>query len=269
MSDVRTPGFVGDLIPTSGRGEVAGVTRHAIHVRWDDGSWIGLVDRRGDRFPWCLQLQGLPSGIERGCGASADASHLHLGGAAYRTTERSGLPQVVGRWQSWPRIAARYESLVAPYRSLLSSIDRRVLRHYERGLSTIAGDRVSFENATDAFVGAGSGLTPFADDLIVGSSAAFATSGGRASERATEPDLRLGLEARTSPLSAWFLAMAYHDHFGESLLAVAAAALAADGHALAGALPRLTDLGSSSGTGMALGLQLGFTALAEKEPLPC
>lgn len=262
MHERHAAWFVGDLVPSHGRGEVAGVYRHAIHLRWTSGAWYGIVDRHGDRFPWGMQLPDLPREVEVGMPVTATDTVLRVGRHEVMTQPRHHLPLPATRVEAWKRTRALLDDLLIPPSRALHPFDREVLAQAR----VILADREEapwtlLENAGE-LVGAGGGLTPFGDDVLVGVMAGFAAAGQPVTTGMPTSPIR-----RTTELSAWFLEMARCCRFGGALVELSFAV--GDATRLRRALPSLLALGSSSGTGMALGFAMGLQATFSKEFRPC
>lgn len=262
MYERHTTWFVGDLVPCNGRGEVAGVYRHAIHLRWSSGAWYGIVDRRGDRFPWGIQLPDLPRLVEVGMPVTATDEVLRLGRHEVVTLPRRRLRNPTTQVEAWQRSHALVEELLVIPSQALHPLDREVLAQARAILTVSAAAPSTLLERSGALVGAGGGLTPFGDDVLVGVMAGFTAAGQRVAT-----SMPMLPTHRTTELSAWFLEMARCGRFGGALVELSAAI--GDEKRLRRALPQLLALGSSSGAGMALGLAMGLQATFSKEFRPC
>lgn len=262
------PTFVGDLVPRHGCGEVALKTSGAILIRWDDGAWTGVTGPDGDRHCWTLQLDVMPLGIEPGQAVMANSQDLVvMDRQVVSTKHRDHLPAArVGRVRPHLRVGHARRGLIAASEGL-DQLDRAVLARYEDALASVGKGELAFPALMNDLVGAGSGLTPFADDLIVGTTALVAGV-ARTVPPPPEPvarDRLEDLERRTSNVSAWILYMAAQFRFSAGLVAFVAALAQERARAVDQSLDRLCRVGSTSGIGMALGVQLGCHHLLRRE----
>lgn len=255
---------VGDLVPREGRGQVVGAHRHGIHLRWHTDVWTVVVDATDDVYPWGVRVRSLPPGITADAHATVQDGVLRVGDAAIRIAPRhaddheplAATRRPVVDPAGWLEARPQFHRLVRGFVERLDPLDRRVWKRHSAALREHPiVDRVEYLEASVTTLGAGTGLTPFGDDLIVGGLAAW--SSVDPTHRATpSPHFQ-----DTTDLSGWLLAMATVGRFGQTLTALAGAAAGNDVAALHRHLQRISRLGSSSGVGMALGVALGFDTI--------
>lgn len=237
-------------MPAQALGTVRGRYRSALTVSWAHGGWGTVVERDGDDYPWGVRVAALPDGVVVGdTVVVADGSYL-VGRhdiAASVLAPRASLPIVPGG-----------KSLTAPSAvreavTVLDRIDRLVLARFERLLDAVTVPAGALD-AADALVelltplvGAGTGLTPFGDDVIVGALAGLTAIDPLAARPIPPP-------TGTSDLSSWFIEMAASGHVGRCLATVANATVLGDEPVRDEAVPRLISYGATSGLGMALGV---------------
>ncbi len=112
-------------------------------------------------------------------------------------------------------------------------------------------------------IGAGPGLTPSGDDVLVGLLAALSRSGG--APRTAVLASRLGAVIdrsihRTTDVSAHYLRLATHGHFGEPLTTLVDAVVAgAPTHHVQSHLQAVLSVGATSGADALVGVILGLT----------
>jgi Protein of unknown function (DUF2877) len=164
------------------------------------------------------------------------------------------------------RVALAQARLVEARRARVSVLNRS-------GDASIAGvehavRRLDAANALarlERFVGWGEGLTPAGDDYLVGLFAALGVLVHRDAARRTFLDRMRGFVAsqyaRTTPISAHWLALASHGHFNADLLrALDALRAEPDAHAARHAFDALTGVGATSGADALAGILSGFAA---------
>jgi hypothetical protein len=113
-------------------------------------------------------------------------------------------------------------------------------------------------------IGAGPGLTPSGDDVLVGLLAALSRSGGAPWAAALQSRLRAVIDRnihRTTDVSAHYLRLATHGHFGEPLTTlVDAVVVGAPRHRIQSRLHAVLSVGATSGADALVGVILGLTA---------
>lgn len=234
--------------PRNASGRVVGVHHDAIVLRWEDGSYGTVVDPTGDDYPWGVRLARMPTGVARGAAALADGGRLSIAGVedAGRVLPPRPAPGIIrGRGP----LNGRHRSAQAMVERL-STIDAIVLKRFDIIVDDLPPDRdaLSLVSSGQSLIGAGSGLTPFGDDLLVGALAALSF----------EDPLPRPLQfdaGSTTELSAWFLGMATRHRFGRCLRAVAGASMLGDASTFDAFLSHLLRFGATSGLGMALGVE--------------
>lgn len=250
--------FVGGLVPSRGRGEVAGRYSNALLVRWYDGGWTAIVPADGDTYPWGVRIEVLPGTVRRGDPAVATCGGLQLGPVTIDTTRtipsaRSVRPE--------REDSEDPDVLLARMEDGLEMLDGTVLARYRAHATRLTATTSPTEllAAAASVIGAGSGLTPFGDDLLVGTLAGLSV----VAPAPLEPDEHelAELTRGTCELSAWFLHMAARGHVGGRLHGLASAFASGNRSGIAGHLPALADFGATSGRGMALGVAHTFDTL--------
>jgi hypothetical protein len=229
-----------------------GVHTRAAHVRWNDGAWTVLMDESGDDCPWGVRTSALPGGIEAGTVVRAGSAGISVGDVGFRSSRRShpcSRPRRNHR-QAWHRLAAR----VLPYQGELSTLDRRVHSRFAEVLTGPAADAEDLVARCAPVVGAGTGLTPFGDDLVVGALAAHWATGGEVGT--------VGGVDGTTDLSGWILMLATGGRFTGALTALSHAVDVPGRRHREAAVLRLVGIGASSGIGMALGFVHGLSVQA-------
>jgi hypothetical protein len=149
----------------------------------------------------------------------------------------------------------------------LSPASRFALPHVASMLQSAArGDGAGFLDALEHLIGLGPGLTPSADDMLVGFLAShrmLSTSFWKQMERsAFTASLKKAVKQRTTPMAAEMLSAALDGYFSE-LLYEALEALSGDAPVglAEPAIKRFFKWGHSSGTDMLAGLILGLSTL--------
>lgn len=252
------PEFVGDLVPSRGLGEVAGVYSSALLVRWHDGAWTAVVPSDGDTYPWAVRVGLLPTTVHRGDPAVATSKALQLGPVTLDTTRT--VPRAV---PDRPEVGGSKDPdvLLARMEDELEALDREVLGRYRAHTARLTSTTTPTELLATAapVIGAGSGLTPFGDDLLVGTLASLSV----VATAPVDPDEQevAELTAGTSDLSAWFLQMAVRGHVGSHLHGLATAWASGDRSGITRHLRALATFGATSGRGMALGVAHTFDTL--------
>lgn len=122
--------------------------------------------------------------------------------------------------------------------------------------------------AVTRLVGAGPGLTPSGDDVLVGLLAALLRGGGSSPHSASVASwvsaAVVNNARRTTDISRHYLRLAARGHFGEPLSElVDAVVVGADAQVVAGRADDVLSVGASSGADAALGVLLGLRAACE------
>jgi len=136
-----------------------------------------------------------------------------------------------------------------------------------RVLATTAGE-ADIVTAVSRLVGAGPGLTPAGDDVLVGLLAAL-VRGGDSSPRIASVASWVGAAVmrkafRTTDISRHYLRLAARGHFGEPLSElVDAVVIGADAQVVSDRAGDVLSVGASSGADAALGVLLGLRAVGE------
>jgi hypothetical protein len=249
--------FVGDRVPHVSLGQVHGVYREALHLRWEDRSWtVVLFGGAGEDYPWGVRVCGRRPDVSSVVVATVDREVLRVGSWCACLPRRSSMPQRPVGHIGYSRATEIFlrELLDGP-RDRLSAVDRRVLdlHHPPHRSASLSG--VGSLAPWRSVIGAGSGLTPFGDDLVVGTLAALRATG----QACPDPIDLVDLQSMTTGPSAWLLHMGWNGVFGSKLWAMATAGARGDTADLAVRTERVTQMGGSSGTGWALGVASGLS----------
>jgi hypothetical protein len=233
-------------------GVVAAVHSHALSVLLEDGAVIGVVPDGRRLHPWAVVAALDPADLATGAPAACDSRALHLGGLTFdlqtATVEELRLSRrPVTLPRAWPAHAGlcleEYARSLPP--ALTTALDELVAGGAAAPLA--------------ALVGLGEGLTPAADDVIVGvlaglDLAAFVSSAAIPLRRDLVEALPVDLVTRTPRASAQAIAAAVDGRYAAPLLAVLTCLAEPPAPGLGDAVAELATMGHRSGRDTLAGL---------------
>lgn len=238
---------------TGTHGVVASVHHHAATLRLDSGPVIAVLREPRLLHPWSLAAPLEPASLTVGEAVTGTADMLRVGPASVSLNgARVVALELAARPLALPR--ALGAGLVARARVALSSLPAALAEAAEDVARGGSPTRLA------SLVGLGEGLTPSADDLIVGVLAGLdlvcrAAPAAAAARRDLVRSLPADLEARTTRISAQALTAAADGMYAAPLLTLAEALgqQAAD-DAVEALVTELVSVGHRSGSDVLTGL---------------
>jgi len=252
--------------------DVVAASRTAVHVATSDPDLpvLSVVTPRGARLPGACVLAGAPAGAALALAQLGAADHLLVGDG---TVGLPDLSVVVRRWWSQPvvRVPDCCPHLRAGAKALSSALVRAaramsptVIEAVDHLSDAIARDeKGATRRAVHAMVGLGPGLTPAADDVLVGALLSWHHLGlagwpGAAASARTVLDAATERLDRTTAVSAALLHHASHGCSVPEALVLLDALRTPP--AVAAALEALVDIGHDTGSSVAYGVLVGARA---------
>lgn len=255
------------LASTDVRGEVLGVSSHAVWIRTGDDVVV-VSTRDATRLPNAIEIAALAAADPFG-----SIEHRERVTVGPTSIAFAALTVEVARWWDPRPILAptNRRDLSARVCVLPSSVPDVETRRLRFALSTESAPELC--SASAGLLGRGPGLTPEGDDYLAGALAATRTLGSTlGAERALAmlddagPRLIAAARARTSAFSAALIRCAMRGEVAEPAAALLRA-LAGRGDVLE-AHRRLLSVGHSSGPALAAGIVLGAESLTQLHVTP-
>jgi len=249
------------------RGEVLGVSSHAVWIRTGDDVVV-VSTRDATRLPNAVEIAALAAADPFG-----SIEHRERVTVGSTSIAFAALTVEVARWWDPRPILAptNRRELSARVRGLPSSVPDVETRRLRHALSTSSPSELC--SVATGLLGRGPGLTPEGDDYLAGALAATRTLGSTlGAERAlamlddADPQVTAVARTRTTAFSAALIRCALRGEVAAPAAALLRA-LAGRGDVLE-AHRRLLSVGHSSGPALAAGIVLGTESLTQLHDTP-